>query len=251
MKFDGSHPTLMVGYGAYGISTDSSFVPVLLAWVERGGVIAIAHVRGGGEEGQDWYQAGYKATKPNTWRDFIACGEYLVSHKYTSPAKLAGLGTSAGGILISRAITERPDLWAAALINVGWSNMLRTEFSPNGPDNVPEFGSVTTEQGFHDLYAMDGFQHVKDGVRYPAVMLTTGINDPRVVSWEPAKMTARLQAATSSGKPVLLRVDYDAGHGFGTTKSQEERQTADEWSFLLWQLGDPAFQPKPISATVK
>ena len=248
MKFDGSHPTIMEGYGAYGISTDMSYFPILLSWVEQGGVVAVAHVRGGGEEGQDWYQAGYKATKPNTWRDFNACGEYLVSHKYTSPAKLSGFGASAGGILMSRAITERPDLWGAALIGVGWSNMLRTEFSPNGPDNVPEFGSVTTEQGFQDLYAMDGYQHVKDGIKYPAVMLTTGINDPRVVSWEPAKMTARLQAATSSGKPVLLRVDYDAGHGLGSTKSQEDRELADQWSFLLWQLGQPGFQPKPEAA---
>ena len=251
MKFDGSHPTLMLGYGAYGISTDMSYFLVLLAWVERGGVAAIAHVRGGGEEGQDWYQAGYKATKPNTWRDFIACGEYLVNHGYTSPAKLAGEGVSAGGILVSRAVTERPDLWGAALIDVGLSNMLRTEFTPNGPDNVPEFGSVTTEQGFRALYAMDGFQHVKDGVHYPAVMLTTGINDPRVASWEPGKMTARLQAATASGKPVLLRVDYDAGHGFGSTKSQDESRFADEWSFLLWQFGDPGFQPKPVEQAAK
>ena len=244
MKLDSSHPTLLMGYGSYGISTDMGFGPFLLAWIEQGGVFAIAHVRGGGEEGQEWRLGGYKATKPNTWRDFNACAEYLARSKYTSPAKLGCLGFSAGGILISRAITERPDLWGGAIVGVGWSNMLRTEFSPNGPDNVPEFGSVTTEQGFHDLYAMDGFQHVHDGVHYPAVLLTTGINDPRVVSWEPAKMTARLQAATGSGKPVLLRVDYDAGHGFGTTKSQQEREIADSMAFLLWQFGQPGFQPK-------
>jgi len=244
MKFDGTHPALVDGYGAYSIVSSLDFQPSLLAWVERGGVYAVAHVRGGGELGEAWYRAGYKGTKPNTWRDMIACGQFLVDHKYTNPARLSGEGTSAGGITIGRAITERPDLWGAALIRVGSSNALRSELSPNGPDNVPEFGTATDPAGFQALYAMDAYQHVQNGVKYPAVLLTTGINDPRVASWEPAKMTARLQAATASGKPVLLRVDYDAGHGIGSTKAQRQQDLADEWSFLLWQLGDPAFQPK-------
>jgi len=248
MKLDGTHPALLDGYGAYSIVSDLNFQPSLLAWVERGGVYAVAHVRGGGELGEAWYRAGYKETKPNTWRDMIACGQYLVDHRYTIPARLSGEGTSAGGITIGRAITERPDLWGAALIRVGSSNALRSELSPNGPDNVPEFGTATDPAGFKALYAMDAYQHVQDGVRYPAVLLTTGINDPRVSSWEPAKMTARLQAATASGRPVLLRVDYDAGHGIGSTKAQRQQDLADEWSFLLWQLGDPAFQPKPPAA---
>lgn len=241
LKLDGSHPTLLRGYGAYGITFDPAFNPKYLAWLERGGVLAVAHIRGGGEYGEDWHKWGMKLTKANTWRDFLACAEYLIEKKYTSATRLAGEGTSAGGITIGRAITERPDLFAAALDRVGNSNALRAEFSPNGPPNIPEFGSVETQAGFEDLYAMDAYLHVRDGVRYPAVMLTTGFNDPRVASWEPAKMTARLQAATSSGKPILLRVDYEAGHGIGSTKTQINEELADEWSFLLWQFGVPEF----------
>jgi prolyl oligopeptidase len=240
---DGSHPTHLVGYGAYGISMDPAFTPYWLAWLERGGVIAVAHVRGGGEYGQDWYHAGYKATKQHTIDDFIACAQYLIENKYTSPARLSGEGTSAGGILIGGAITQRPDLFAGALIRVGVSDALRAEFTPNGPPNIAEFGSVTDPDGFKALYAMDAYQHVKDGTAYPGVLLTTGTNDPRVDPSQPAKMTARLQAATSSHKPILLRVDYDAGHGMGSTRSQRELEYADEMSFLLWQDGDPEFQP--------
>jgi len=215
----------------------------LLAWYGRGGVFAEAHVRGGGEYGEDWHKAGYKLTKPNTWRDFIACAEYLIEHKYTSPQRLAISGGSAGGIAVGRFITERPDLVAAAIDDVGISNPLRIEAWANGVMNVPEFGSIKTQTGFEDLYAMDSYQHVRDGVQYPAVLLTTGWNDPRVASWQPGKMTARLQGATSSKRPVLLRVDYSAGHGFGSTKEQTASQLADEWSFVLWQFGMPAFQP--------
>jgi len=243
LTLDGSHPTLLEGYGAYGITITPQFDPTALAWLERGGVLAFAHVRGGGEYGEDWHLGGQKLTKHNTWEDFLACGQYLVDAKYTSPARLAGSGTSAGGITIGRAITARPDLFGAALIRVGSSNPLRAETTPNGPPNVPEFGTFTDPDGFKALYAMDAYSHVTDATVYPAVLVTTGINDPRVASWEPAKMAARLQAATGSPKPVLLRVDYDAGHGIGSTKSQREADEADEWSFLLWQLGDPAFQP--------
>jgi prolyl oligopeptidase len=243
VKLDGSNPVLMMGYGAYGITTDPAFNPRLLAWLERGGIYAVAHVRGGGVYGDSWYRAGYKLTKPNTWRDFITCAEYLVKQKYTSPGKLAGIGGSAGGILIGRAFTERPDLFAGAIDAVGVSDTLRVEFSENGIVNVPEFGSVKTQEGFEDLYTMSSYDHIAKDTPYPAVMLTTGINDPRVTPWQAAKMTARLQAATSSGKPILLRVDYEAGHGIGNTKAQQEKENADEWSFLLWQFGVPEFQP--------
>ena len=243
MKLDGSNPVLMNGYGAYGITTDPGFNPRLLAWLEQGGIYAVAHVRGGGVYGDSWHRDGYKLTKPNTWRDFIACGEYLVQHKYTTPRRLAGEGGSAGGILIGRSITERPDLFAAAIDAVGLSDTLRVELTENGAPNIPEFGSVKTQDGFEDLYTMSSYEHVVPGTAYPAVMLTTGINDPRVAPWEAAKMTARLQAATSSGKPILLRVDYEAGHGIGNTKAQREKEQTDEWSFLLWQFGVPDFQP--------
>ncbi|HVU08151.1 MAG TPA: prolyl oligopeptidase family serine peptidase [Verrucomicrobiae bacterium] len=245
IKLDGSNPALLAGYGAYGISRDPGFSPALLAWYEKGGVYAVAHVRGGGEYGEDWYKAGYKQTKPNTWKDFIACGEYLVQNQYTSPAKLAGTGGSAGGILIGRAITERPDLFGAAIIQVGCLDMLRIETTPNGVPNIPEFGSVKTENGFKALYEMSAYHHIVDETDYPAVLLTTGINDPRVEPWQSAKMAARLQAATASGKPVLLRVDYEAGHGIGNTKKQSEEQFADMLTFLLWQFGAPDFQLPP------
>lgn len=243
LKLDGSNPTLLDGYGSYGISSDPYFDSRFLAWYERGGVFAVAHVRGGGEYGEDWHLAGKMLKKPNTWKDFIACAEYLIGQKYTSPAKLAIEGGSAGGITVGRSITTRPDLFAAAIDAVPMSDVVRSEFTPNGPPNIPEFGSVKTEDGFKGLYEMSAYHHVEDGTAYPAVMVTTGFNDPRVISWEPGKMAARLEAATSSGKPILLRVDYDAGHGFGSTKSQREQELADEMSFILWQFGVAGFRP--------
>lgn len=242
LKLDGSNPTLLEGYGSYGITLDPYFDPRRIAWFERGGVFAVAHVRGGGEYGEDWHLAGKLLTKPNTWKDFIACAEYLINQKYTTKARLAIEGGSAGGITIGRSITERPDLFAVAIDAVPMSDVVRSEFTPNGPPNIPEFGTVKEADGFKALYEMSGYHHIKDGVAYPAVMVTTGFNDPRVVSWEPGKMAARLQAASSGGKPILLRVDYDAGHGIGSTKTQREEEQADEMSFALWQFGMPGFQ---------
>ncbi len=243
IKMDGSNPAWLEGYGAYGITYDPSFRPTWLALLERGGLYAVAHVRGGGEYGEDWHNAGRKLTKQHTIDDFIACAQYLIENRYTSPAKLAGEGTSAGGITIGGAVTQRPDLFVAALIRVGDSDSMRSELMESGPANIPEFGTVKEADGFKALYAMDAYQHVKLDTAYPAVLLTTGVNDPRVAPWQAAKMAARLQASTNSGKPVLLRVDYDAGHGLGSTKSQRDVEFADESSFLLWQFGDPEFQP--------
>ncbi len=246
LKRDGSHPVDLEGYGAYGITEDPGFSTTRIAWMERGGIYAVCHSRGGGWYGDAWHTAGMIATKNHTWEDFVACGQWLVDNRYTSKAHLAGEGTSAGGISIGRAITSRPDLFAAALDVVGVSNALRQEFSPNGPPNVPEFGTVTNEVGFRALYAMDAYQHVVDGTAYPAVMLITGFNDPRVASWELAKLTARLQLALTSGRPILLRVDYDAGHGFlASSRRQTEQLLTDEYAFLLWQCGDPAFAGIP------
>lgn len=237
LERDGSNPTLLSGYGSYGISNLSpGFDPALLAWLERGGVYAIAGVRGGGEYGKDWHLAGKDGNKPNTWKDFIACGEYLVSAGYTSPSHLAGEGTSAGGIMIGNAIAERPDLFGAAVINVGVADAMRFESTANGATNIPEFGSVKTQEGFEALSAMDAYRRIEDGVKYPAVLLTHGINDSRVDVWASAKMAARLQAASASGKPVLLRIDYDAGHGLGSSVGQHVAQQADTYAFLWSQL---------------
>ena len=164
--------------------------------------------------------------------------------KYTSANRLGGEGVSAGGILIGRAITTRPELFAAAIDKVGLSDTLRFELTQNGETNIPELGSVKTEAGFKALYAMSSYHHVVDGTAYPAVLLETGMNYPRVDPWQMAKMTARLQAASTSGKSVLLRVDYAGGHGaMGATREQENGQMTDEWTFLLWQFGVADFQP--------
>ncbi len=243
-KRNGTAPLLLEAYGAYGITLDPEFLARWLPFLDLGGVFAVAHVRGGGERGEDWHLAGQKLKKYNTWRDTIDCAQYLIDHRWTSHKHLAVIGGSAGGITAGRLLTERPDLAAVVISEVGVSDALRSEFSPNGPPNIPEFGSVTTEPGFRGLYAMDAYQHVHDGVKYPSVLLTTGLHDPRVAPWEPTKMTARLQAATASGNPVLLRVEADAGHGIGSTRAQRDVETADIIAFILWRTGDPRFQPK-------
>ena len=243
LKLDGSASCILEGYGAYGISYTPSFT-TMHSLALRGVVIAYAHPRGGSEKGEAWYRAGYKATKPNTWKDFIACGEYLVKRGYTAPAHLGGTGTSAGGILISRAITERPDLFAAAVCNVGCANTMRGEFSPNGPINTPEFGTVQDAAECAALFEMDGVQHVQAGVKYPAVLGVGGWNDPRVSPWQPGKFVAAMQAASTSGRPALLKVNYDNGH-FTEEKQVAFRNFANQFGFLLWQTGHRDFQPAP------
>jgi len=243
VKKDGSASCLLDGYGAYGSSATPFFSERNLALLNRGIVLAFAHVRGGSEKGDDWYKAGYKTTKPNTWKDFIACGEYLVKNNYTTSSKLIGMGTSAGGILIGRAITERPDLFAAAISNVSCSNALRFENTPNGPNNAREFGTVKDSVECMALYEMDAFQHVKEGTEYPAVICVGGMNDPRVIAWQPGKFAAALQGASSSGKPVLLEVNYDNGH-FTEDKSVTFKNFANMYSFALWQTGHTDFQLK-------
>ncbi len=240
---DGRRPTLVDGYGSYGISLDSDFATDVLAWLDRGGVFVETHVRGGGEGGLEWHLAGKIETKEHTISDFIDCANWLIAHRYTDHAHIAGEGTSAGGILIGGAITQDPSLFRAALIRVGSSNASRAEFTENGPSNIPEFGTVTNPEQLPWLLAMDAYQHVKDGTNYPAVLLTGGADDPRVSVWEPAKMAARLQVASSGGRPVLLRIEFDAGHGLGSTRTQRDAETADEYAFLLWQFGVAGFQP--------
>ena len=244
IKKTGNNPVFLIGYGAYGGSITPGFSPNLLLWTYEGGILAIPHVRGGGELGDAWYKSGYKTTKPNTWKDLIACAEYLVKEKYTSPKKIAINSESAGGILIGRAMTERPDLFAVAIPQVGCLNTVRAEESPNGPVNVPEFGTVKDSVECMALIEMDSYLHIKDGDKYPSTLITAGINDPRVIAWQPAKFAARLEAANKSGKPVLFLVDYEAGHGIGNTKTKNFEELADVFSFALWQTGHPDFKIK-------
>lgn len=234
---DGNNPTLLTGYGSYGIAVTPFFRPEMLAWYERGGVWAIAHLRGGGEFGREWHEAGRKLNKETTIGDFIACADYLIAHKYTRPERLAGEGGSAGGIPSGGALVRRPDLWAAMVMLVAVTNALRLELSENGPVNVPEFGSVATEEGFQSLRIIDSYARVRDGAPYPAALLTTGLNDPRVAVWQATKMAARLQAATTSGRPVLVRVEEQGGHGPGATREQADAELADELAFVLHACG--------------
>ncbi len=241
IKFDGNAPCYLEGYGAYGYSITPSYSSANVILLEQGCSIAFAHVRGGGEKGEEWHQAGMKTTKPNTWKDFIACAEYLIKEKYTSPQKLIGTGMSAGGILIGRAITERPDLFAVAISQVGETNILRSEVSPNGDNQIPEFGSVKVEKDINALIEMDAQSKVIKGTKYPAVFVRSGMNDARVVPWTPAKFAAVLQNSSSSNKPVLLYVKYDNGH-FTSDIDVTIKEFVDMLSFSLWQVGHPKFK---------
>ena len=165
-----------------------------MAFLEHGIWLAVAQVRGGGVYGDDWYRAGQKANKPDTWKDFIACGEYLIKEKYAAKNKLAGIGVSAGGITIGRAVTDRPDLFVAAFPVVGSLDMLRAESTANGASHIPEYGTVKDEVGFKALREMSTYDRIKDGTEYPAILLYHGYNDPRVDVWMSAKAGARLQA---------------------------------------------------------
>jgi prolyl oligopeptidase len=238
------NPTLLIGYGAYGISMSPSFDPTRLAWLERGGIIAFAHVRGGGEYGEDWHRAGRLSKKENTVLDFIACAEFLVKYGFTSPKRLAIQGTSAGGIASAGAMVRRPELFAAVVPRSAVLDMLRYEFAPGGPADIPEFGSVATREGFETLRGISAYHQVRDGTSYPAVLLTTGMNDARVEPWQAGKMAARLQAASVSGKPVLLRVEWRGGRVQANTRTQREEELADIYAFLLWQFGRDEFAPR-------
>jgi prolyl oligopeptidase len=236
-------PLLVDAYGAYGYVREPRFWPTLLAWLERGGVYAVAHVRGGGELGKSWHVAGRKATKANSWRDLIECGEYLVRERWTSPSRMAAIGASAGGLVVGNALATRPDLFGAVVSLAGFHDALRSETGAAGPANASEFGSVTTADGFRDLLAMSPYAKVRSGVAYPAALLTTGFNDQRVDPWDPGKMAARLQDASASpggsGKPALLRVDFAGGHGVTSTREQAIEEWTDVFAFLQSQLGAP------------
>lgn len=237
LKRDGNNPTLLNAYGAYGHSHTAGFYPPAMAWLEQGGVVALANVRGSGVYGEPWRRAGFKATKPNTWKDGVACAQYLIEQGYASPRTMGIMGTSAGGIFVGRSVTTAPQLFAAAIFNVGVMDAVRAEDSANGITNISEFGSYRNPQEFPALLAMSTYHQIQDGTPYPAVLVVHGLNDTRVDVWHSAKAVARLQAASTSGKPVLLRLDAQAGHGVGSTATQRHALAADMYSFLLWQMG--------------
>ncbi len=233
---DGKNPTMIWGYAAYGATEALRFSTGLLPFLDAGGVIAVVNPRGSGVYGENWYRGGFQATKPNTWKDIIACAEWLHAQKYSSPQTLGLSGASAGGILVGRAVTERPDLFAVAVVAVGTLDMIRAETMSNGVPNIPEHGSRKTKAGFDALLAMSTYHHIHDDVKYPALLFIHGVNDPRVDVWQSSKTAARLAASTISGKPVLLRLEWDSGHGWDT-KRQELEELASTYAFMLWQMG--------------
>lgn len=233
---DGTAPALLTGYGGYGISLKPRFDPSWLLWLEQRGVLAVAHTRGGGEYGEDWHHAGRLAAKQNVFDDFAACARFLVESHVTTSARLAIMGGSNGGLLMGAVLTQHPGLSRAVVAMVPVMDMLRTELHPNGAFNVTEFGTVEDPELFRAMRAYSPYHNVEDGAAYPAVLLTAGEFDPRVDAYHAKKMTARLQAATSSRQPVLLRVE-PGGHGLGSSLDQRVSELADVYAFLFDRLG--------------
>ncbi len=236
LKLDGKNPTVLSGYGGYGISLKPYFRVRRRVWLDHGGVLAIANLRGGGEYGEEWHKAGNLTRKQNVFDDFVACARHLVESGYTNPSRLAIEGGSNGGLLMGAALTQHPELFQAVVSFVGIYDMLRVELDPNGAFNVTEFGTVKDPEQFRALYAYSPYHHVVDGTRYPAIMFLTGENDGRVNPAHSRKMTARLQAGTGSERPVLLRTSSTSGHGLDTALNEQIAEDADEFAFLFDQL---------------
>ena len=239
VKLDGTHPTILYAYGGYGISMIPYFSRMNRLWLDYGGVFALAGIRGGGEYGEAWHEAGKLTRKQNVFDDFAACMQMLVDRKFTNPGRLAIMGGSNGGLTMGAALTQHPEAMRAVVSEVGIYDTLRWETQPNGEFNVTEFGSTKDPAQFKALYEYSPLLRVKDGVKYPAVLLTTGDNDGRVAPYESRKLAARLQAASASNLPILLRTDAEAGHGIGTALAGEIEKEADVYTFLVDQLGIP------------
>lgn len=236
-RLDGGNPLLLYAYGGYGISERPRYWPDLAVWFARGGVYVDANLRGGGEFGEAWHRAGHLTHKQNVFDDFVACAKRLVELKYTRPERLAIMGGSNGGLLMGAVLTEAPQLFRAVVSYVGIYDSLRVELQPNGAFNVTEFGTVRNKDQFKALYAYSPYHNVKDGLQYPAVLLLTGANDPRVDPSHSRKFAARLQAASKPGRPILLRTSANAGHGVGSALSEVIGEEVDQYAFLFDQLG--------------
>lgn len=237
VKLDGSNPVLLTGYGGYGINIEPRFNALGRVWMDQGGVYAQANLRGGGEFGEQWHKEGMLTKKQNVFDDFTAVMQYMVDAGYTRPEKLAIIGGSNGGLLMGAMITQQPELCRAVVSFVGIYDMVRVELAPNGEFNIPEFGTVKDTEQFRALYAYSPYHNVRDGIAYPSVLFLTGANDPRVDPMHSRKMTARLQAATSAGRPVLLRTSSKTGHGLGTPLSEQIEENTHYYAFLLNELG--------------
>ncbi|HEY7377822.1 MAG TPA: prolyl oligopeptidase family serine peptidase [Steroidobacteraceae bacterium] len=234
-KRDGSHLAILDGYGGYGVSEQPYFDPLLLEWVKAGHVYAVAHVRGGGEKGDAWRLGAKGATKYKAVEDFVACAQQLAKLGLTKASRIAASGASAGGILVGGAVTHAPDQFGAAIISVGVLNPVRLLEAINGADQIAELGDPRTPDGLKTLAAMDAYQQIRDHVAYPAILLPVGLNDSRVSTWQTGKFAARMRTATTSGKPVWIRTDAEAGHLGGNLNSQAAEQ-ADIYTFIETNL---------------
>jgi prolyl oligopeptidase len=234
---DGRNPTYLTGYGGFNISMTPAFSRSLLLWLEHGGIVAIPNIRGGGEYGESWHQAGILASKQNSFDDFTGAAEWLINEGYTRPDRLAAAGGSNGGLLVGAALTQRPELFRAVLVQVPLLDMLRYHRFLIARLWIPEYGSADDAEQFRWLRAYSPYHHVHEGVAYPAVLLTTAESDTRVDPMHARKMAARLQAATSAERPVLLRLEARAGHGAGKPLSKILHEMTDSWTFVFSELG--------------
>ena len=237
LALDGSHPTILYAYGGFDINMTPAFSPSMLQWISMGGVYAVAVIRGGGEYGRAWHEAGMLAKKQNVFDDFIASAEYLISQKYTSSKKLAIRGGSNGGLLIGAVETQRPDLAAVALPAVGVMDMLRYQKFTIGGAWAPEYGTSDDSTQFKTLFAYSPLHNIKPGTAYPATFITTADHDDRVVPGHSFKFAATLQAAQTGPAPVLIRIDTKAGHGGGKPTSKQIDLATDELAFTAKNLG--------------
>jgi prolyl oligopeptidase len=238
LSLDGNRPVLLYGYGGFNVAQTPGFRPAAVVWAERDGVFALANIRGGSEFGEAWHRAGMLDRKQNVFDDFIAAAEWLIANRYTNPSRLAIQGASNGGLLVGAALTQRPELYGAVLCQFPDLDMVRYHlFENNNPPALLEYGNAADPEQFKFLHAYSPYQRVRDGVKYPAVLLTSGDADTRVPPLQARKMAARLQAATASGRPVVLRYDTQAGHAGGRPRGKVIEDTAFELAFLFWQLG--------------
>jgi prolyl oligopeptidase len=237
LPLNGNNPTYLTGYGGFNISMTPAFSRSLLLWLEHGGVLAIPNIRGGGEYGERWHQAGILGSKQNSFDDFIGAAEWLIEQGYTRPARLAAAGGSNGGLLVGAVLTQRPDLFRAVLIQVPLLDMLRYHHFLIARLWIPEYGSAEDPGHFRWLRSYSPYHHVQDGRAYPAVLLATAESDTRVDPMHARKMAARLQAATSAEYPILLRLESRAGHGAGKPLSKVVDELTDSWTFVFSELG--------------
>jgi prolyl oligopeptidase len=249
LRLNGRNPTYLFGYGGFDISLTPNFSVANLVWLEMGGVYAVPNLRGGGEYGEEWHQAGMKAKKQNVFDDFMAAAEWLMANQYTSRSKLAIGGGSNGGLLVGASLTQRPDLFGAALPAVGVMDMLRFHKFTIGWAWTSDYGSADNSEDFPYLYAYSPLHNLRKGTHYPATLVTTADHDDRVVPAHSFKFAATLQAAQAGPAPVLIRIETKAGHGAGKPTSKLIEEAADKWGFLVRELGmpEPRFHKSELS----